>query len=193
MQQKTGKKPILYTGSYFWDGNKLGSKHAGYPLWTAHYTSAACPLVPDPWTQWTFWQYTSSASVAGVTGNVDANRFNGTLAQLKAFIAQSVVSPPPPLVPPDTGVSPGQPDASTPPPPPPPAADAGASGEASPGGEDGGLLPGVDGLLRLRPGADLDTLQGGCATAGARTPASAPLLTWGVMLLLALGLSRRAR
>jgi GH25 family lysozyme M1 (1,4-beta-N-acetylmuramidase) len=34
---------------------------------------------------WTFWQYTATGRVAGVTGNVDRNNFNGTRARLIAL------------------------------------------------------------------------------------------------------------
>jgi GH25 family lysozyme M1 (1,4-beta-N-acetylmuramidase) len=50
-------------------------------LWIAHWTTATTPSVPaGGWSGsgWTFWQYTSSGSVAGITGRVDLDRFNGT-------------------------------------------------------------------------------------------------------------------
>jgi hypothetical protein len=94
VEQRTRRRPIIYTGSYFWDDNVLTSKYAAYPLWTAHYTSDPCPLVADAWSDWSFWQYADSDSVAGVTGGVDGDLFNGTLAELKAFAAASVIGQP---------------------------------------------------------------------------------------------------
>lgn len=88
-----GRTPIIYTGSYFWDENIFSDSYASYPLWIPHYTTKECPLVPDPWQEWKIWQYTDSASVAGISGNADANRFNGTLTDLQAFIASSLVQP----------------------------------------------------------------------------------------------------
>jgi lysozyme len=87
----TGRIPIIYTGSYFWDSSGLGTGYTGYPLWTAHYTSATCPLVPNAWSAWKFWQYSDSGSVSGISGNVDMDRWNGTLAELKAFATASVI------------------------------------------------------------------------------------------------------
>lgn len=89
-----GVEPIVYTGKYFWR-DEVGSpaSFAPNPLWIAQYTSL-CPDIPGPWAKWTFWQYTDSGSVPGISGPVDTNRFNGTLAQLQAF-AQS--TPPRPL------------------------------------------------------------------------------------------------
>lgn len=85
VEAATGKRPIIYTGSYFWDDNGLGSSLSSYPVWTAHWTSASCPLVANPWSAWTIWQYTSTGSVAGISGNVDLDRFAGDMAALDAF------------------------------------------------------------------------------------------------------------
>jgi lysozyme len=85
VEGQVGKRPILYTGSYFWDDNGLGSGFTGYPLWTAHYTANSCPLVPDAWSAWKIWQYTSSGRVTGIAGNVDRDRFNGTYAELQQW------------------------------------------------------------------------------------------------------------
>jgi Glycosyl hydrolases family 25 len=52
---------------------------------------SGCPLIPNEWAKFTIWQYSSSGSVAGVTTNVDLDRFNGTLAEL-----QALASPPRP-------------------------------------------------------------------------------------------------
>lgn len=81
----TGKRPIIYTGPYFWDDNGLGASFAGDPLWTAHWTGAACPYVPDAWSAWTIWQYSATGSVAGIDGDVDLDRFAGDLAALATF------------------------------------------------------------------------------------------------------------
>lgn len=81
-----GVKPIIYTGFYFWrDQVGAPAYGAAHPLWHAQYTSAACPNISAPWTKWAFWQYTSSGSVDGIAGNVDTNRFDGTMAELMAL------------------------------------------------------------------------------------------------------------
>ena len=54
------------------------------PLWLAAYVSP-CPNTPVPWTSWTMWQYSSTGKIAGISGNVDENLFNGTLQDLKVF------------------------------------------------------------------------------------------------------------
>lgn len=59
-----------------------------HPLWVAHYTSAAKPRIPAPWSFWTFWQYTDRGRVAGIAGGVDINRFNGDRGRLEALLIQ---------------------------------------------------------------------------------------------------------
>ena len=79
--EATGRVPMIYTGSYFWNDNVQTDEFADNPLWVAHYTNS-CPNVPDAWSAWTMWQYTATGSVAGIAGNVDRNRFNGSEEQL---------------------------------------------------------------------------------------------------------------
>ena len=81
----TGRAPMIYTGRYYWDPYVASSAFNHLPLWHAQYTSASCPNIDDRWHNWTMWQYTSSGSVAGIGGNVDRDRFNGTYAQLQTL------------------------------------------------------------------------------------------------------------
>jgi lysozyme len=86
VKDRIGKPPIIYTGFYFWKdraGNPTSSM--GCPLWLAAYQNSTTGLIPPAWATWSFWQYTSTGTVSGVTGNVDRNYFNGSLAQLKAL------------------------------------------------------------------------------------------------------------
>lgn len=85
----TGKRPMIYTGRYYWQDNVRSTAFARDPLWHAQYTTAMCPNIADQWMDWAFWQYTSSGRVAGIAGNVDLDRYNGTLAQLEAFAGMS--------------------------------------------------------------------------------------------------------
>ena len=68
----TGRKPTIYTGSYFW--NDHGGKSSwGCPLWLAAYDVTA-PKLPNAWREWTIWQYTATGPVKGVgSANVDQN------------------------------------------------------------------------------------------------------------------------
>ena len=85
IQQATGVVPMIYTGGYFWQDN-VGQDFSQYPLWHAGYTGGSCPsTIANQWPDWKMWQFTSSGSVAGIGGNVDENRFNGSEADLQAF------------------------------------------------------------------------------------------------------------
>jgi lysozyme len=78
--------PILYTGSAFWRNTLKNSQDfAEFPLWIAHYTIGPNPLMPSAWPKWTFWQFSQQGKVAGITGNVDLDVFNGNAADLEAF------------------------------------------------------------------------------------------------------------
>jgi lysozyme len=86
VESAIGRKPIIYTGKYFWQDHVGGSDaFVDYPLWIPNYSND-CPNLPNgSWPDWRFFQYTSEGSVDGVSGNVDRNLFNGSLADLKAF------------------------------------------------------------------------------------------------------------
>jgi len=92
VQAATGRTPIVYTGFYFWR-DQVGAPDIGpSPLWHAQYTTAACPNIPPPWSDWALWQYTDSGTVAGISGGVDMNRYNGTRAELEAELMGEVRS-----------------------------------------------------------------------------------------------------
>lgn len=84
VQSRTGRQPVLYTSPGYWSG--LGSP---YPsplpyLWDAHWTSN-CPTVPYPWGRLRFWQYSSTGSVSGISGSVDTDLYNGSLAEMQGL------------------------------------------------------------------------------------------------------------
>lgn len=79
---------LVYTMESFATGGEsagLGS----YPLWLARPGSTA-PVPPPPWAKWTFWQW-------GTRSGDDADAFNGTAADLRAWVSsfQPAPSPPP--------------------------------------------------------------------------------------------------
>jgi hypothetical protein len=87
VERATNKRPIIYTAAFM--NSVVGTGFAKYPLWVANY-GPTCPTVPDAWSAWRMWQYTSTGAIHGISGNVDTNRFNGSLVQLKTFAAQVV-------------------------------------------------------------------------------------------------------
>ena len=106
VQSGTGKTPTIYTGKYFWNDNVKSNAYAGNALWIAAY-GPKCPDLPSPWTNWKFFQYSDKGSVPGVSGGVDSDVFNGTLAELHAFAGGGSsgggTTPPPPPPPPPNG------------------------------------------------------------------------------------------
>ncbi len=83
IKSATGRTPLIYTGKYFWDPSVQSTDFASYPLVIAAYVKPNCPNTPNAWNKWAMWQYSSSGSVPGISGNVDMDEFNGTLADLK--------------------------------------------------------------------------------------------------------------
>ncbi|MBX7097015.1 MAG: carboxypeptidase regulatory-like domain-containing protein [Myxococcaceae bacterium] len=95
----TGRTPMIYTGSYFWNDYVKSSAFTSSALVLPNYSSS-CPTPPTAWNKWTIHQHSSTGSVAGISGNVDLDRFNGDLPALKAFIASGETGP---VTPPGTG------------------------------------------------------------------------------------------
>jgi len=79
-------EPIIYTSASFWNSNLDGtSQFAEFPLWVAHYTSKPQPNIPQGFTKYTIWQFSEKGAVSGVGGDVDLNRYNGTMDELRAM------------------------------------------------------------------------------------------------------------
>ncbi len=82
---RTGRKAMIYTNPTWWNPCTGSSTAFGsYPLFHSRYASEPGAL-PAGWRTWTAWQYTASGSVPGVSGNVDRDVFNGTMADLAAL------------------------------------------------------------------------------------------------------------
>lgn len=81
-EQRSGKKPILYTSQSFYYQYLVGDFHE-YPLWIARYSQRSPQLEVER--DWVFWQYSNLAKLSGINGPVDLNAFNGSEAQLRAL------------------------------------------------------------------------------------------------------------
>lgn len=89
VEQKTGVKPIFYTGNNM--SPTIGTTFASYALWVPHY-GVSCPRVPAGWSKWTIWQDSESGNVPGITsGGTDTNFFNGNRTQLNALTLKNNV------------------------------------------------------------------------------------------------------
>jgi lysozyme len=82
----TGRHPVVYT--MLGMSGSVGTSFTNYPLWVANW-GVSCPRMPSSWTQWKFWQSSDKGSVPGISEKVDLDTFNGTMADLQAFIAET--------------------------------------------------------------------------------------------------------
>ncbi|MBK1786523.1 GH25 family lysozyme [Prauserella cavernicola] len=89
VKETTERDGIIYTSPGFWkECTGDSDAFADNPLWIADW-GVDKPSTIGGWDAHTFWQYSDSGSVDGVTGDVDVNRFNGTVDELKALAAGS--------------------------------------------------------------------------------------------------------
>lgn len=78
-----GVDPVIYTDP--WDWIHLLGDPKGFddcPLWIANW-GVDRPKLCGSWTYHTFHQFTSTGRIMGVRGNLDRNRFNGKLTNLR--------------------------------------------------------------------------------------------------------------
>jgi lysozyme len=83
VRARLGVKATIYTSASFWAasmGNTPWFAKNGYRLWIAHWgvDQPAVPTANWAGNGWTLWQYTNKGSVAGVSGDVDRDRYAGT-------------------------------------------------------------------------------------------------------------------
>ena len=83
VRERTGSRPIIYASPAFWK-EKMGDSPvfglAGNPLWIAHWTQAALPILPGAsWggAGWSVWQWSNCDQIPGISGCVDGDRLNG--------------------------------------------------------------------------------------------------------------------
>lgn len=86
--QLKGVRPMIYTSTN-WAANYVNSSVNVWDLWIANwgYTNPQTQSPPTGvWPTWVFWQYSSTGSVPGIDTDVDLDVFNGTMAQLQAYL-----------------------------------------------------------------------------------------------------------
>lgn len=90
----TGRRPLVYTAAGWWSLVAERIDPAVYveaDLWVASYTSKPAPTMPPGWPGWRIWQHSDKALTPGVSGLGDVNRYNGSVADLRAW----ALGPPP--------------------------------------------------------------------------------------------------
>jgi lysozyme len=83
-----GQQPIIYVNYSIYDAYFNGENDT-YKVWIADIKHTA-PAMPDN-SSWTMWQYGWHGSVAGITGDVDLDVFNGTPQMLASLEGPSDV------------------------------------------------------------------------------------------------------
>jgi lysozyme len=114
VERISGRKPIIYTGPNFWNTSmavpEAPAWTKNYLLWIANYTTGQRPLVPKGWTNWAIWQYTDQGRLPGYAGNLDLDRYAGTVDDLIAWAgAAPKVTPPETPSTPTPSAQPAQP------------------------------------------------------------------------------------
>jgi len=102
MERLSGKKPIIYTGAFFWESyGTQADVWKNYPLWIASYSTQEYMEYNlarlTPWDKWTFWQYSSKGdgiAFGAESLNLDMNYFPGTLDELKVFSGSEIIPTP---------------------------------------------------------------------------------------------------
>ncbi len=87
MKALTGRIPMIYTTTDWWDYCTAGSTaFADHPLHIARYGSTTAGQLPAGWSDYKLWQYTDEGP-----GLMDWNQWRGTSAELVAFARNSTV------------------------------------------------------------------------------------------------------
>jgi lysozyme len=87
----TGRTPIVYSYNYwFQDSGADTAPLHSYPLFISWPTASNCYEVGlgNDFTSATFWQWSVTGSCPGVNGEVDLDRFDGSVADLQALAVQ---------------------------------------------------------------------------------------------------------
>lgn len=85
LEQKTGRKPLIYTDNNTANAYLTDPVFAGYSLWIADYNSTL--KLPNVWNNWTIWQQSQSYELNGQLNDYDV--FNGDSNAFESFIQSS--------------------------------------------------------------------------------------------------------
>lgn len=96
VQNTTKRRVMIYTAEWWRAKYNLTfpAWMTAMDLWVASYTSA--PALPKGYTSYRFWQYSSTGAVNGISGNVDLDRFNGTVTDFQNYLNTVAYTPPTP-------------------------------------------------------------------------------------------------
>ena len=101
VEQLTGTRPVIYTSAGYWNEfiQPQPAWAGAYDLIVAHYTAAHAPILPIGWEKYTLWQFSDYWDFPGCDEQADANWFNGSLEQCRAWFGNYLeVQPQPPEI-----------------------------------------------------------------------------------------------
>jgi lysozyme len=110
-EQLVGFKPLVYTSPGYAQAHGLATlpEIGQHGLWLASWGVSTPPPAPAPWDLVAIHQYGVGAagSVPGVAGEIDRNRFNGTIEQFRKYgkPGADIPMPPPPADPRDEQIA----------------------------------------------------------------------------------------
>jgi lysozyme len=83
-----GKRPLIYTSARIWRefGDPSWDLATEIDLWIPRYAITE-PELPRPWNDWLIWQHAQDAAVPGISGPCDADVWNGTTDDVRAYAA----------------------------------------------------------------------------------------------------------
>ena len=91
VEERTGKRPIIYTSANYWKKNMSGVEWpCEYPLWIDE-PGTSWPTQLFLWAGWFLWQFSYQAKVPSITGTPGLNWFNGDQEDLKLFTNQGLI------------------------------------------------------------------------------------------------------
>ncbi|MFH7015511.1 GH25 family lysozyme [Flavobacterium sp. FlaQc-47] len=85
LEQKTGRKPLIYTDNNTANAYLTDPAFADYSLWIANYNPTL--KIPNVWNNWTIWQQSQSYKLNGQLNDYDV--FNGDSNAFANFIQSS--------------------------------------------------------------------------------------------------------
>lgn len=87
-----GRQVMIYTNPDTWVNRLQNSRRfSDHPLWIASLREV--PRVPSAFPTFTVHQHSFTGRVPGITGNVDLDRFNGSMDRLRAFAGLTPAGP----------------------------------------------------------------------------------------------------
>lgn len=88
----------IYSGHLIKDqlGSAKSAVLATTSLWLAQYTTGTPSWPKGTWPTWSLWQFTDQATVAGISGKVDGNTFNGSNENLAKWFGPVTAPAPTP-------------------------------------------------------------------------------------------------